>query len=164
MQAIEALFHQNLWANLKLLEACEGLDDAVLDATVPGTFGSIRDTLIHVVRAEAGYFRRLTGEEFDRSGWGEVPTLEQLKAAVRWTGEGLLREAARVQPSDTQSVQWDGETVEFPASILLVQAINHATEHRAHIATILTQQGVTPPEIDGWSYMWAMKTEGGVSG
>ena len=154
------MFHQNLWANLKLFEACEGLDDAVLDATVPGTYGSIRDTLIHLVRAEAGYFRRLTGEEFDRSGWGDAPTLEQLKAAVRWTGEGLLREAPRVQPSDTLSVQWEGQTNEFPASIILVQAINHATEHRAHISTILTQQDVTPPDLDGWSYMLAMRAEG----
>jgi uncharacterized damage-inducible protein DinB len=160
VQTIEALFHHNLWANLKIFETCGGLDDAVLDATVPGTYGSIRDTLIHLARAEAGYFGRLTGEQLDRSGWGEVPTLEQLTEAMRWTGEGLVREAARVQPSDTLSVQWDGETVEFPASLILVQAINHATEHRAHIATILTQQGVTPPEIDGWNYMWAMKADG----
>jgi uncharacterized damage-inducible protein DinB len=160
LQAIEAVFHQNVWANLKVIEACEGLDDAVLDATVPGTYGSIRATLTHLVRAEAGYYGRLTGEQFDRSAWGEAVPLEQLKEAARWTGEGLMRAAVRVQPSDTLTVQWDGEPVEFPAPIILVQAINHATEHRAHIATILTQQGITPPDIDGWSYMMAMQTEG----
>jgi uncharacterized damage-inducible protein DinB len=30
--------------------------------------------------------------------------------------------------------------------------INHATEHRAQIMAILTQLGITPPELDSWSY------------
>jgi uncharacterized damage-inducible protein DinB len=38
---------------------------------------------------------------------------------------------------------------------LLTQAINHSTEHRAQIATILTQQGIEPPDMSGWAYMEA---------
>ena len=45
----------------------------------------------------------------------------------------------------------------IPASVILVQAINHATEHRAHATTILTQLGIEPPAIDGWEH-------GGLSG
>ena len=157
MQAIETLFQHNLWANMRLMEACRDLDDAVLDATIPGTYGSIRDTLVHIARAEAGYYRRLTGKELDRTGWGEVPTVEQLTEAMRFTGEGLIQDAPGVQGSDTLQVEWDGEMVEFAASIILLQAINHATEHRSHIATILTQQGITPPEMDGWSYLGSLQ-------
>jgi len=40
-------------------------------------------------------------------------------------------------------------------SIILTQAINHSTEHRAHIMTIITQQGIEPPEVDGWAYVVA---------
>lgn len=36
--------------------------------------------------------------------------------------------------------------------MVLVQAINHATEHRAQIMTTLTQAGVEPPSLDGWTY------------
>jgi uncharacterized damage-inducible protein DinB len=43
----------------------------------------------------------------------------------------------------------DGESV--PTAVILVQAINHATEHRSHVATILTQLGIQPPEMDGWA-------------
>ncbi len=32
------------------------------------------------------------------------------------------------------------------------QIINHATEHREQIKSMLTALGVTPPEIDGWDY------------
>ena len=47
----------------------------------------------------------------------------------------------------------DGVKYRFPASGLLIQAINHATDHRSHIATILTQQGIEPLNLDGWKYM-----------
>lgn len=33
----------------------------------------------------------------------------------------------------------------------LIPVIDCSTEHRAHAATILSQQGVTPPAIDGWA-------------
>ena len=41
----------------------------------------------------------------------------------------------------------------MPAMVLLIQAINHATEHRTHIKTILSQQGIQPPEVDSWTYV-----------
>jgi uncharacterized damage-inducible protein DinB len=40
----------------------------------------------------------------------------------------------------------------LPVWLLLLQAINHATEHRAQVAAILTQQGIEPPGMDGWTY------------
>src|SRR5688572_15344369 len=47
---------------------------------------------------------------------------------------------------------WRGEPYKVPATVPLVQAINHATEHRAQVVTILTQQGVEPPDLSGWAY------------
>jgi uncharacterized damage-inducible protein DinB len=34
----------------------------------------------------------------------------------------------------------------------MVQAINHATEHREQINSMLSTLGMTPPDLDGWSY------------
>jgi uncharacterized damage-inducible protein DinB len=34
----------------------------------------------------------------------------------------------------------------------MVQAINHATEHREQIKSMLTALGVAPPDVDGWSH------------
>src|SRR5437763_483951 len=55
-------FKYNLWANLHLLDACAHLSDAHLDATTKGTFGSVRETLMHMLAAEEGYTRALTGK------------------------------------------------------------------------------------------------------
>jgi uncharacterized damage-inducible protein DinB len=39
---------------------------------------------------------------------------------------------------------------------VLIQAVNHAVDHRSQVATQLGQQDVTPPELDGWAYDGAM--------
>jgi uncharacterized damage-inducible protein DinB len=36
--------------------------------------------------------------------------------------------------------------------VVLVQIINHATEHREQISSMLSALGVTPPILDGWAY------------
>jgi hypothetical protein len=45
-----------------------------------------------------------------------------------------------------------GEHVRRPGWLLLAQAVDHAREHRSHVATILTQLGITPPDIDVWAF------------
>jgi len=35
---------------------------------------------------------------------------------------------------------------------VIVQIINHATEHREQIKSMLSVLGVTSPDIDGWDY------------
>ncbi len=56
--ALAELFRHNLWANRRLLDLCAGLGDELLDASTPGTFGRVHDTLQHIVDAEEGYLRR----------------------------------------------------------------------------------------------------------
>jgi uncharacterized damage-inducible protein DinB len=47
-----ALYEHNTWASLRLLDFCAGLSAAQLGASAPGTFGRVRDTLVHIVRAK----------------------------------------------------------------------------------------------------------------
>lgn len=156
------LFRHNTWANVKLLTACEGLSDEQLEANIPGTFGTIRDTLLHIVGAEVSYVRRVTGRtgklpsERPKEG-GEYPSFDVLKHDAQWCGEELLQLALNVGPGDIvreeEEEQGKKFQVQYKLTALLTQAINHSTEHRAQIATILTQQGVEPPDMSGWAYM-----------
>jgi uncharacterized damage-inducible protein DinB len=36
--------------------------------------------------------------------------------------------------------------------VIMVQVINHATEHREQIKSMLSSLGITPPDLDGWNY------------
>lgn len=57
------LFRHNLWANLRLIDACRGLSDAQLDAApAGGVFGAVRATLRHIVVNEERYLKSLLGQ------------------------------------------------------------------------------------------------------
>jgi uncharacterized damage-inducible protein DinB len=149
------LFDHNRWANLRLLDACAGLDAAQLGATVVGTYGALGDTLVHLVAAEGRYVYGLG----DRSGRARAiseeapfPGFVALRDHAAWSGGRLIDFAATVEGDPIVADDWSGEVERLPTSLLLTQAINHATEHRAHIMTILTQLDIAPPDLDGWTW------------
>jgi uncharacterized damage-inducible protein DinB len=148
-----ALFRHHLWANLRLLDACADLTEAQLGAEAVGTRGAIADTLRHIFGNEEMYLARITGRYPDpplpREGFAGFATLRE---HARASGEGLIALAATAQATDVIETEWQGRTTTAQVGIILIQAINHATEHRTQIKTILTQIGVTPPDIDGWTY------------
>jgi uncharacterized damage-inducible protein DinB len=146
------LFEHNRWANLRAVDACAGLSDAHLDATVPGTAGTVRATLMHIAGAEQRYIGRLTGRQpahGERDGW---PGAERLRQALDESGRALIDLAASADPDAILTTEYQGRSHQIPAATVYVQAINHATEHRSQIATILTQQGLAAPDFSGWAW------------
>ena len=86
---LTTLFRHNLWANERLIELCAGLSDEQLDATLLGTFGSIRDTLQHIVSAERSYFSRIsTGRPYRRPADAPPLTLAEMLDWTRASGAG----------------------------------------------------------------------------
>ena len=79
-------------------------------------------------------------------------TILEMTEIVQQSGAGLIEWAPQVQPGDTVQVDWDNSPLDVPKAVILTQVINHATEHRAQVMTILTQLGIQPPELDAWSY------------
>src|SRR5881398_2709746 len=110
-------FKYNLWANLRLLDACAQLSDAQLDATTKGTFGSVRETLMHMLAAEEGYTRALTGkiptpplEEFTT-----FPGFDELRRRAKGSGEALITFAEQAEQRElSQILHLDGGTYDAP--------------------------------------------------
>lgn len=150
---LTTLFRHHMWANLRLLERCAALTSEQLDATISGAFGSIHDTLQHIVRSEQSYFARISTGESIRQSEGAPPlTIEEMMEAVRTTGLGLIEWAPKIQSDDTVVVDWEGTPRAVPKAIILTQVINHATEHRAQVMAILTQLGIESPDLQSWQY------------
>jgi uncharacterized damage-inducible protein DinB len=148
---LEKLFDHNNWANRRIIEACSALSDEQLDAEPQSaTKGTIRRTLTHLVSSQRGYLALLTLPVEARPN---VPlTFAELPESARISGERLL---ALAQDESgifhrTQLQTTDGYFVE--PWVIMVQIINHATEHREQIKSMLSALGVTPPDIDGWDY------------
>ena len=153
-ESLMELCKHNVWASERLFDACEDLSDAQLDATSVGGYGSIRSTLMHIAGAQERCAVALaeTGPGLANRDRDPFPGLDVLRDAVRASGETLLEVAARETPGQTATTVWRGETFTMPVWLLLAQAIMHATEHRTQIAAMLTQQGITPPPMDVWTY------------
>ncbi len=151
--ALVSLFQHNTWANLSLLETCAALGDDQLDATGSGAYGSIRDTLLHLAAAEERYLSIFTGQQGeDPIREGIFPGFDVLRERMAQSGRALTELAASAQAADILQGRRRGEIQPIPAPVVLVQIINHATEHRTNITTILSQLGVEYPRVDGWAY------------
>lgn len=151
----ESVLHSvrhEVWADLELLRFCARLSPEQLAWTAPGTYGTIHDTLQHIVRAQMGYLSRLTGA----GGPPGLPhdterlvPISELADAERGAGERI--EALLSQPFDPRRVvpTSDGTAT---AGVVLAQFIHHGSDHRAHVGTVLGANGVQPPNLDVWSY------------
>jgi uncharacterized damage-inducible protein DinB len=148
------LFEHNAWANVKLLDFCAGLSDEQLDASAVGGFGTIRNTLTHILGSEVSYVHRVNGKlpptPLVR---GQMPTFDVMREAARWNSDELLKLAKSARQESVVHESEGHEHAEYPLASLIVQAINHSTEHRTQIATIITQLGMQPPDMSGWAFM-----------
>lgn len=151
-------FQQNLWANLRLLDECASLTDAQLDATLDGTYGSVRVTLMHIFSGEETYVQHCTGRRLEPALRTNNPFVgfDELRRRARLNGESLIALAGQWEEGQIVHIPEDGEIFDIPAIIVFIQAINHATDHRSQIATILGQQGIAFPELGGWRYFDAI--------
>ena len=152
-ETLETLFRHNLWANQRLFEVCSRLSEEQLDASIVGAYGSIRATLQHIANSEVSYWHRITtGRPYRRAQDASPQTMAALQESIRISGQGLIEAAPKVRAGDSVEVDWKGTPRSIPCAIILTQAINHATEHRAQIMATMTQLGVQPPELDSWSF------------
>jgi uncharacterized damage-inducible protein DinB len=148
----DAIGH-HVWATERLLDVCEALTSEQLAAPVPGTYGSIADTLRHLVSTDGWYltfFRAWTNRISDEDA---SPTIADFRAANRANGEAW-RELLAANPDGETDIpeHGDGWTFHAPTGFRLAQVIHHGTDHRSQICTALTGLGIEPPEIDLWAY------------
>jgi uncharacterized damage-inducible protein DinB len=144
-------FCHHVWATIRLLDACAVLDGAQLATGVPGTYGSIIDTLRHLVDGDVFYLNVLRGgepEPFDVAG-SDIPTLRAVMEAHDPVWQGMV--AGDLDP-DKVVVEYEdsGYETHAPLGIRLAQALYHGCDHRSQVCTALTNLGIEPPAIEAW--------------
>jgi len=154
---LRALRH-DLWATERLLEHLRTLTKEQLDLTAPGTYGSIRHTLAHLVRGDERYLLRLgvlTGPTLDEDDEASLDEIASHLAVVRKTVEGLFTGAQ----FDAEAVVLDlirrdpkDPPLEIESWTMLAQFTHHGSDHRAHIGTILGAHRLPTPGLDVWAY------------
>lgn len=149
------LFEHNLWANLALVDACAGLSPEQLDGKPEdGVYGAIGETLHHIANAEGRYVWRIKGSP-DVAPPSEnegLPGIEEIRRKLEASGGELIRLAEEVPDDKELTASYQGKDYRYTAGLVKLQAINHATDHRSQIATLLTRLGIEPPDTDGWTF------------
>ncbi len=155
---LRALFEHHLWATEALIDHLASLPAGRLNEAIPGTYGSMVDTVTHLIDADTRYLRRLEDPSpppaEDRVG---VP-LASLRAEMaehrtRWDEalDRLERGELAAKVLGSRNGYPDTHDAE---GLLLLQAIHHGNDHRTQICSTLGALGEEVPELDGWEY-WA---------
>ena len=124
---LEGLYDYGYWANGKLFDVISQLTPEQFAQPVAGSYGSIRNTLAHILSAEAGWL------------WHTV--------------EAHVREfLATLKDEDlTRNVEFaigGAEKRSMPLGELMQHAANHGVHHRGQVALLLRLVGYTPGNFD----------------
>jgi uncharacterized damage-inducible protein DinB len=146
-------FAHHVWATLRVIDVCLELDAEQLETAVPGTYGSILDTMRHLVAADSSYLFVTSGgrvQPIEEEGM----ELSELRAVMEGHAVAWAQLLGKDPDPDAVLVRRraDGSETHAPLSIRLAQAVHHGTDHRSQICTALTTLGVEPPAIDVWDF------------
>jgi uncharacterized damage-inducible protein DinB len=143
----------HVWATLRLFDVCASLEPEPLSTPIAGTYGSILDTLRHLVGADAWYLHVLSGGRLDSIDEDDM-SLGELRSVME-AHDGEWRKVLADAPeaaTDVTVTRDDGTQSHAPAGVRLAQVVHHGTDHRSQICTALTLLGVEPPDIDVWAF------------
>jgi uncharacterized damage-inducible protein DinB len=145
-EALVELLRHKTWATLLLIEALERLDAEVLDLTTPGTYGTIRATLHHLVAADESYLATVTGEQPAHPLAAGQVSLQTLAGLTRKLGPRWDTLAQDLRLASREVTTRDGWRT--PAAIPIAQAIHHAECHRGHVLSVLGAHDIEIPGLD----------------
>jgi uncharacterized damage-inducible protein DinB len=150
---LDDAFGHHVWATVRVIDVCLPLSPDQLSTPVPGTYGSILETMRHLVGADASYLFAMTAgrTQLIDEDHMDLPELRAVMEGHRAAWSSLL-----AQHPDPDAVvtrrRDDGSETHAPMGIRLAQALHHGTDHRSQICTVLTTLGVEPPAIDVWDF------------
>jgi len=150
---LELLFDYGYWANRQLFGVLSQLSPTQFTQSVAGSYGSVRNTMVHMLSAEWGWLDRCggtpRGAALDAS---DYPTLASL--VEEWQQvEGYVREfLSKLRDEDLdRSVEFalgKGPKQTMRLGELMYHAANHGAHHRGQIALLVRMLGYAPGNFD----------------
>lgn len=149
----------NRWANRKVYDLAETLDDATLRQDFGAFFGSIHATLNHILVGDRLWTSRVNGEYHGLKGLDQIlhDDLSDLRRAREAMDDYIVRMVDRMavgldgglNKEVLYRTQSGGEKHSSPARHIFLTLFNHQTHHRGQIHAMLTRAGIEePPALD----------------
>lgn len=149
------MFRYHRWATVTLIDHLKQLPPARLNDTVPGTMGTIHDTMTHLVGAERIYLA-LMHDQPRPPRLDDTLTLDDLRREFESLSKQWDEILDHVDDYDpTLHRAHDDEVVPHVRDLLITQTLHHGNDHRTHICTVLGATGQDVPEMDEWAYWFS---------
>jgi len=165
---LEVLYDYGYWANNKLFQLLSQLTVEQFVQPVAGSYGSIRNTMVHALSAEWGWLDRCGGpERGPRLNADDFPTVESLREAWEKVEEYVRGFLSALRDEDlSRDIEFtigtsDKRTVQL--GHLMQHAAAHGVHHRGQVMLLLRVLGYEPGNIDMLVY-YAKRRESPESG
>jgi len=145
----------NAWANRRLYDAADGLDEADYRADLGAAFRSVHGTLNHLLVGDILWLARFRGQPNPPLRLDQI--LHEDRARLRAAREALDAEIAGfisalgdadIASTITYSMITRPETVTEPIAPALIHFFNHQTHHRGQVHALLTRLTGGAPALD----------------
>ncbi len=151
---VQTMARYNQWQNRSLYGAANTLDDAARRMDRGAFFGSIHNTLAHILWGDTLWMSRFDNWEppTDKAGM-VIADWEGLKQARMAADARFIDWGARVLQADFEGdFSWHSAVLQHdftkPKSVCVMQIFNHQTHHRGQVHAMLTAAGAKPDDTD----------------
>ena len=150
---LQRRYDYGYWANKRLLAVVAQLTPEQFTQTVAGSYGSVRNTLLHVLSAEWGWLARCGGPErgpaLKADDYPNVESLVEAWTKVEgWVRAFLAKLAHEELHRKLEFKNAAGETRSMVLGELMEHAANHGVHHRGQVALLLRVLGHAPGNFD----------------
>jgi len=155
MQHLPLMARFNAWANERLYDVVARLPDEAYRADKGAFFGSVHNTLNHLLLVDRLWIGRIEGRDRGIRALDQIlhDDFASLRDARREEDRHLVEMMDRLGEEELQRpVRYrrmigDGQE-EARAGHILLTMLNHQTHHRGQIHALLTQMDLVPPPLD----------------
>ena len=150
---IQRLYDYNYWANQRLFSALAPLTPEQFTQNVAGSYGSVRNTLVHVLSAEWGWLDRCGGPpRGPKLEAQNFPTLASVTDVWSRVETDLRDFLGRITDAELEAaVEFalgEGSKHVMSRADLLQHAAIHAAHHRGQVALLARTLGFEPGNFD----------------
>ncbi len=152
MRTLRDAYAYNAWANTQVFAICGEVDQAQLEEHAPGTYGTLTETLKHLVSVETAYAQMLRDQPLatqasrDEFFAHDLAWFAQTVARVGRVYTELLANASDALYDEPLHVPWFDFALTKHDGLL--QVLSHSAQHRAQVFSVLGQRGVAVPDLD----------------
>ena len=160
-EVIRSLYDYCTWANQRILDTAAGLTESQIMEDAGPSHGSLHSTFVHTMSGQWIWLERWRGTSpasmLDRA---DFPDLTSIRTRWEEIENDTRQYLDHLEPDQLDKVisytTTGGTPGAYPLWQLIMQQVNHQTQHRSEAAVMLTNFGHSPGDLDLVLYLSEM--------